>query len=142
MIESGRTARTASRWLVKHWMLPNPRTVSASEAAGAAFERMREFGFDHLPVLKDGKLVGMLSALESERVAQNPGIPVAELMRAAPLMVLETDTLEEAAHLLVRCGIGALPVVRPDGRLVGVISSADLLCAAFGVPRRDEVELN
>jgi CBS domain-containing protein len=39
------------------------------------------------------------------------------------------ESLREALHLLVVAGIGGLPVVGPDGAVVGILSSADVLGA-------------
>jgi CBS domain-containing protein len=40
-----------------------------------------------------------------------------------------TDTLADAAHRMVCAGVGALPVVRDDGTLVGILSERDLVRA-------------
>jgi acetoin utilization protein AcuB len=126
---------------VRHWMTPNPCTVSPSETLDVALDQMRQFGVRHLPVLEDGRLIGIISDRDAERAAFRPDtrkpepVCVRDVMRFTPLTVLEEDTLEEAARLLVHCRIGALPVVNPDGNLLGVISVVDLLCAAFGIPR-------
>ena len=44
-------------------------------------------------------------------------------------VVLEGNSLREAADHMVREGIGRLPVVTPDGRLAGIITRSDLLAA-------------
>jgi CBS domain-containing protein len=40
-------------------------------------------------------------------------------------------TLGEAAALLLARRIGCLPIVKPDGTLVGLVTETDLLRAAF-----------
>lgn len=42
-------------------MTPNPVTVHPKEAIGAAVRRMEEGGYRHLPVVDDGRPVGVLS---------------------------------------------------------------------------------
>lgn len=128
-------------------MTPNPCTVGPSETIDAALEQMHQFGVRHLPVLEDGALIGVVSDRDAERatprarpermIGKTKPICVREVMRYTPLTVLEDDTLEEAARLLVRCRIGALPVVGVNNQLIGVISVVDLLCAAFGLARAD-----
>jgi CBS domain-containing protein len=40
-----------------------------------------------------------------------------------------SDTLSDAARILNRAGVGALPVMRDDGTLAGIISERDLVRA-------------
>lgn len=42
-------------------MTPNPTTIAPDESPEAALDLMRENGFRHLPVVQEGKLVGMVS---------------------------------------------------------------------------------
>jgi CBS domain-containing protein len=46
---------------VAECMTPNPVTVHSKEPIGAAVRRMEEGGYRHLPVVDDGKPVGVLS---------------------------------------------------------------------------------
>jgi len=48
-------------------------------------------------------------------------------------------TLGEAAALLLGRRIGCLPVVKPDGTLVGLVTETDLLRAAF-LPEEDAID--
>lgn len=50
------------------------------------------------------------------------------------VMSLAADaTVLEAAQLLVNCHVSAMPVVDPGGRMIGIVSKADLLsCSAEG----------
>jgi CBS domain-containing protein len=43
-------------------MTPAPRTVGPEEPLGVALITMHENGFRHLPVLEEGRLVGVVSA--------------------------------------------------------------------------------
>lgn len=52
---------------------------------------------------------------------------VSEVMTAPPLAVGRDSTLAEAIDLLGGRGVSALPVVDADGRLVGIVSEADIL---------------
>jgi CBS domain-containing protein len=58
---------------------------------------------------------------------------VSSVMTARPVMAAETTSFKEIAGLLAEYRISALPVVDDAGRLVGVVSEADLLLKeAFG----------
>ena len=99
----------------------------------------------HLPVVDDGKLVGVVSqrdllaaslsrALEfdgQERRTFLRSVDVREVMSPRPITVAPGATLEEAAQLLLRHRIGCLPVVGPAGEAVGLVTETDLLRAAY-----------
>ena len=71
--------------------------------------------------------------LASEYVHQS-GRKVAEVMTADPLTVGENDPLETVVKLMERRRIKRLPVMR-DGRMVGIISRANLLHALASLAR-------
>ena len=54
---------------------------------------------------------------------------VVDLMAMEPIVVRADASLSEAARLLDEYDISGLPVVAPDGALVGVISETDLIHA-------------
>jgi CBS domain-containing protein len=54
---------------------------------------------------------------------------VADVMSIDPVVVRHDDTLETAERLLTAYRVTGLPVVEPDGRLVGVLSRTDLVPA-------------
>jgi len=49
------------------------------------------------------------------------------VMTANPITVTPATSLKDVAGLLVKGQIGAVPVVTPQGRAVGVVAEADLL---------------
>ncbi len=75
------------------------------------------------------QLVGVVTRrdiLESDGVAT-----IRELVRRPPAIAYEDSTLREAADLMVRAGVGRLPVVRRDrpSHLTGIVTRSDLLSA-------------
>jgi len=103
---------------------------SAEEAA----DLLRERGFRHLPVVEEGRVVGVLSDKDVRRAVGRGELEllrVKALMSTSLLTVSPEERLSDAAHLLIESGVNALPVVGNDG-LVGIVSSRDLLgpCAA------------
>ncbi len=101
---------------------------------------MRDRRIRHLPVARDGRLVGMVTHHDLERVSPSPvttlsvgeanyliGKLTAAHVMHAPVVTCAPDTLvEEAARLLRQQKIGCLPVVE-DGRLVGILTHEDVL---------------
>lgn len=86
-------------------------------------------GFKHLPVVDDGKLVGIIT--DRDIKAHSHGLratKVANVMRTQLATLGPDATIEEAARLMLAKKIGCLPVVQ-DGRLVGILTRTDLLKA-------------
>lgn len=54
---------------VSQWMTRNPDTVDADEATDHAAALMIHGGFRHLPVMDEGRVVGILSIRDLMRVA-------------------------------------------------------------------------
>src|SRR5215471_4333249 len=59
--------------------------------------------------------------------AKARGITAGDLMTTAVVAVRPEDTVEHAAKLMYDRGVKRLPVTNADGRLVGIISRADVL---------------
>ncbi len=59
---------------------------------------------------------------------------VSELMERSPISVAPEDSCRDAARLLNRYGVGALPVVNADGMLRGILTDRDIVlrCLALG----------
>lgn len=128
-------------------MSVRPAFISLAHGASRrdAASLMRMARVRHLPVLRGGRLVGVLShrdLLEAERADCEARMrpeelealgarPIDPLVRGAPVTVGPDCPPARAAELMVRHGIGFLPVVR-DGELVGIVTESDLLRLAYG----------
>jgi CBS domain-containing protein len=96
-------------------------------------------------VLEDGRVVGvvthrsLLAASLSKALAFDPqarrtfmrSVDVGEVMSRDPVTVAPDASLREAARLMIGRRIGCLPIVKPDGTLVGLVTETDLLRVAF-----------
>jgi CBS domain-containing protein len=54
---------------LEHWMTRRPRTVTPESDLDEALRIMVEGGFRHLPVMVEGRLIGMLSMRDISRVS-------------------------------------------------------------------------
>ncbi len=85
----------------------------------------------HLPVMKDGKLVGMFSERDYARKVALKGkssldTPVSEVMSTEVVCVKLDQTNEDCMALMTDKRIRHLPVI-DNGQVVGVISIGDLV---------------
>ena len=127
---------------VKNHMTKNPVTVSENTPVLEAGAIMREQGISRLLVMRDGKLVGIVTDKDLMRVSPSAAttlsvfevnyllskLTVKEVMTEKPKTISSGATLEEVAVLMRDNGIGALPVLE-DGRLIGIITESDIFDA-------------
>jgi acetoin utilization protein AcuB len=114
---------------VRDIMATELTTVGPDETARGAYKQMRDRRIRHLPVVADGRLVGILSDRDLRPVLLSPGLAkarVSELMSEQLTTVAPDVPVEDAASLLVVKKIGCLPVLDGD-RLVGIVTETDLL---------------
>jgi len=128
--------------LVSKRMTRDPVAVSPGQSLAEALRLTREHRIRHLPVVEGGEVVGIVSdrdirlALPSPLAAADPegarfvrDTPVSAIMAREVITVGPWDAVEDAARLLHRHRIGALPVVDAHGRLLGILSETDVLHA-------------
>jgi CBS domain-containing protein len=83
------------------------------------------------PVLaEDGKLLGVLTRHDVLECAQ-PSLPVRRLLKRPPAVAFDNSSLREAADLMVKEGVGRLPVVSHSDphKVIGILTRSDLLSA-------------
>lgn len=121
-------------------------TVALTATLMQAESLMGRGGFRHLPVLRDGVLVGVVSEREvrpppgvGEDVARAlSGRTVEAVMQGGVISIGPDDPIEQAGHMMDHNKIGCLPVLR-DGALVGIVTPGDIFRAlvrslGFGEP--------
>jgi CBS domain-containing protein len=121
---------------VRERMSAAPETVSVDEAASRASRRLHERRIGCLPVVADGRLVGVLSesdllrlyvsvcAMAGRDAAVDP--PVEACMSREVVTIAPGTSVTDAFDLCRSRGVRHLPVVR-DGWLVGIASDRDLM---------------
>jgi acetoin utilization protein AcuB len=100
---------------------------------------MRREHIRRAPVIKDGKLIGIVSDKDLLNASPSPAtslsvwemnyllskIVVEEVMSKNVLSVTENTPIEEAARIMADNKIGGLPVIR-ENQVVGIITETDL----------------
>jgi acetoin utilization protein AcuB len=121
-------------------MTPEPDTVTPDATLREALALMNVADERQLPVMEDGRLVGIITNRDIRLALESPLIDkdsymrmqllhehtVAECMTADPITIHPDAPIWQAAELLSAHKIGGLPVM--DGpNLVGIITITDLL---------------
>jgi acetoin utilization protein AcuB len=119
--------------IVGNRMTKEPITVGPDDLLIRASHKMQAGGFRRLPVMSDGKLVGIVTERDlREHRGYLEHTKINGVMTENPVTVVPATTLEEAAQILLERQIGGLPVVA-DGRLIGIITTSDILNAFLDV---------
>jgi CBS-domain-containing membrane protein len=126
-------------------MTRDPVTVNERATIGEAWRLLAEASVRHLPVVRDGDVVGILSDRDFrslgvslvadmetfERVRERLLAPVSALMTSGVVTAGRESDVSELVDLMLDEKLSAVPVVE-DGtqELVGIVSYIDVLRAA------------
>lgn len=125
--------------LVKKRMSSPVITIEPTMPIMEALDLMKTKGIRRTPVVKNGKLVGIVSDKDLLNAAPSDAtslsvwelnyllakITVGEIMTKKVITITQDTPIEEAAYLMAVNKIGGLPVME-DGYLVGLITETDL----------------
>jgi IMP dehydrogenase len=109
-------------------MILDPVTITPGSSLREAFETMRQNDISGLPVVDEGKLVGILTSRDV-RFEKNLGQPVSQLMTKKVVTVPLGVSSDRAKELLHEHRIEKLLVTGDRGELIGLITIKDLLQA-------------
>lgn len=107
------------------------RTVRDTETISIAEWEMTLDEIHHLLVVDNqGKLVGMISDRDianASRAGYDQTAPVRTIMSSRLVTVVPTTLVTTAVDLMLRHGIGALPVLDDRGQPIGIVTRTDFL---------------
>ena len=126
--------------LVSDWMTRDVVTITPETTLADAEALMVEKMIRRLPVLDDGRLVGIVTYGDVRNARPSsvnrlniwelsyliPHITIGEMMSRDPITVFPDTTIGETAQLMLKNMIGCLPVVNRQGELVGIITESDI----------------
>lgn len=127
---------------VRNKMTTNPFTISPDQTIPDAHEIMSAHGVKRLPVVKNGKLVGVVSKADIAQASPSKATSfsvgeltyllsrtkISQVMHKDPLTISPDALLEEAALRMRGNEVGFLPVMEGD-KLVGIITESNILDA-------------
>jgi IMP dehydrogenase len=103
-------------------------TVNA-EATVADVERlMRQYGIGGVPVIDDGKIIGIVSRRDIRAILpRRADARATDFMTKQPITAKEDITMEAALEIMYTSKIERLPIVDDAGILIGIITMRDVL---------------
>ena len=126
--------------LVRNWMSKNVVSADVDDSMHDAMRLMKQNNIRMLPVMKKGKLVGIITDRDLKRASASDAttldihellylvsrIKIKDIMTKDPVTVPPDYTVEETAELLLENKISGAPVVDQKGDVVGTITQTDL----------------
>ena len=126
---------------VRRWMTPNPVTIEAKAGLTEAHELLQEHNIRRLLVVdKKDNLIGVVTQGDIREASPSDAtsltiwelnylwakLTVDEIMTPDPITVYTSDTLAEVANIMLEHKVSGLPVVEPNGQVVGIITESDI----------------
>ena len=144
--------------LVEELMTSKVFTVEQHDLIDRVFFLIHYENIRHIPVVEEGKVIGILSdrdlykalgpknnsrAIESTANSKSAELHVTpqkvrHIMHRGVKTVTRNSSASDAAGIMARNKIGALPVVDKDNRLVGILSATDILRVFSKIDREND----
>jgi acetoin utilization protein AcuB len=126
--------------VVEEFMTSSPVVIASRRSLADAHRLMRERGFRHLPVVDDGRLVGLVSQRDLYLLETLHGVDpatetVGEAMSDSPYTVAPDAPLDDVAARMAERKLGSAVVVE-RGAVVGVFTTVDALRALAALASR------
>ena len=133
---------------VQNWMTTDVVSVTPETSLLKVGKLMKDHHVRRLPVLDDkGRVVGIISDRDVRDASPSKAttldmyemhyllaeLKAKNIMTANPMTVKPSDTVEQAALIMLDNKIGGLPVVEDSGKLVGIISDHDVFKALVDI---------
>lgn len=113
---------------VRQIMSHGVRTLAPTDTVAEAAVMMTRYGHEGFPVVEDGKIVGVLTRREIDKALHHKlgGTAIRQFMRKGPFFVTPEDSVEKLQSLMMREGLGQVPVV-DNGEITGIVTRTDLI---------------
>jgi len=122
-------------------MTRDPITISPGSALQTAARLLLEHGIRRLPVVDDGKLVGLVTVADvvGTIADMNIDIPIKDYVEEEVVAIYSETPLPVVARIMELAGVKAVPVLDANLELVGIISDRDVISASI---IEDSVEMS
>jgi CBS domain-containing protein len=124
--------------------------IEADRPVSEALACFQQYPIHHLPVVRGGRLAGMLSSADLMKLEffapRGPAdrtqfldarFSIEQIMRAPVASRGPRASVAEVAAAIIDAGVHAMPIVDEDDRVLGLVSTTDLIRSLLrGPPRR------
>ncbi|HLC65514.1 MAG TPA: CBS domain-containing protein [Candidatus Nanoarchaeia archaeon] len=107
-------------------------SMSPSDSIQESISKMRKFSISQIPVIEDERIVGLVSEsilLDALSSSKDPSMHIRSVMREPPPTISGNASTKIVVELLKFYPI--VIVVNENGRMIGIISKADVLANAY-----------
>lgn len=132
--------KNAKKGVVREIMMGSPVTLKPDETLDLANDVISLGRIRHIPIIEDGRLVGVLSERDmmgaatttifglkrKSKSALLKSVLIKDVMKKKVVTVKPDTPIKDAAHLMKEKKIGCVPVVN-EGSLVGLVTTTDIL---------------
>lgn len=129
---------------VQEAMTSNPTAITPDTTAQEAARLMKSEDVGALPIVENGRLTAVITdrdlAIRLLAEARDAKTAVREVASQDLVTIDPQQGLEEAARLMAQHQVRRLPVVEEDGRLVGMLTQADVAQSGHDVLTGEVVE--
>ena len=108
-------------------MSPAVAVVHGGETVGGAWHLLLRTGQRHVVVVEHGRCAGVVDDRVVAMSRADVSAPVRDLLPLRTACVLPSADLAEVAGVLLGSPTDAVPVVDPDGGVLGVVTARDVL---------------
>ena len=140
---------------VWYWMSKDVITVDEDLSMMEASKLKKERSVKHLPVLRNGRLTGIVSDRDLKEAQPSKAtsldiheiyylldkIKVKNVMTSDPYTTTASEIVERAANVMLEHDISALPVVNNEAELEGIVTKGDLFRAMIAISGIKQAQL-
>ncbi len=129
---------------VEEFTTPDPVTAPEDASIDELSELMAKHGVRHIPIVKDDRVVGVVSDRDLKLVKgldlkEKMLVSAADIMARDPVSVESSTPLDEVAFEMSKRKIGSV-IVNENGKLLGIFTVTDALNALIEILRAIPVE--
>lgn len=124
---------------VEEYTTPDPVTADENESAQALLKIMNKHGIRHLPITRNGAVVGIISERDLRVInglnqLEKAMIKASDIMIQNPLTVDASTQLEDVAFLMSEQKVGSV-IVNEKDEFLGIFTVTDALNALIEINR-------
>jgi len=139
--------------LVEDWMTTGAILIRADDSVDRAIRLQRDHSVRMIPVVDEGKLVGVvtdkdlvqaslpsgiaLNREEADDITSN--IKIRKVMTGSPITIMPDHTMDEATEIILKSKIHGAPVIDENKKIVGVLTLSDVLRFLMSMTGEDKI---